>query len=286
MLDLRMIDSLDLPELDPYRTMKRPDAHEQVGIFVAEGDKVVRRLLTHPEIPIISMLLPPVWLDTLRPVIEARSELIRVFVAEKRVLEKLTGYSLYQGVLALAKVPTSPHFDQLLQMAARPRLLLAVDGVNNAENLGVIVRNGVGLGAQIMIVGETSSSPYLRRAVRSSMGAVFKLGVAHVAHLPHTLRKLRAQGIRCLAAHPSSIERPLYDTDLTGDVCLVLGHEGLGISPDVLEACDDSIAIPMQRGQDSLNVGSAAAIFLYEIQRQRTQSRAKEPSPPAVGERA
>lgn len=273
MLDLRMIDSLELPELDPYRTMKRPNAHEQAGIFVAEGDKVVRRLLTHPEIPIISMLLPPVWLEKLRATVEERAECIRVFVAEKSVLEKLTGYSLYQGVLALAKVPPSPPFDRLLEQARRPRLLIALDGINNAENLGVIVRNGIGLGAQIMIVGETSSSPYLRRAVRSSMGAVFKMGIAHVAHLPTTLLRLRQKGIRCLAAHPPSIDRTLHETELIGEVCLVFGHEGLGISPEVLAACDEAVAIPMAQGIDSLNVGSAAAIFLYEVQRQRSKTK-------------
>ena len=83
------------------------------------------------------------------------------------------------------------------------------------------------------------------------------------------LRELRARGVRCLAAHPHTEKKFLAAADFSGDVCIVLGSEGTGISQSVLAACDEAVAIPMANGVDSLNVASAAAVFLYEAARQR-----------------
>jgi tRNA G18 (ribose-2'-O)-methylase SpoU len=144
-----------------------------------------------------------------------------------------------------------------------------VDALTNAENLGALVRNCVAFGVQGLLVGETSNSPYLRRAVRSSMGTIFQLPVVELASLAQTLRELRGQGIRCVAAHPHTDRRTVAQSDLALDCCLVFGSEGYGISPAVLEQCDEAVAIPMHPGVDSLNVGSAGAVFLYEASRQR-----------------
>jgi tRNA G18 (ribose-2'-O)-methylase SpoU len=118
-------------------------------------------------------------------------------------------------------------------------------------------------------VGETSSSPFLRRAVRSSMGTVFQLPIVESTSLIGSLRDLRARGIRCVAAHPHVKGRVLSQAELSADVCLVFGSEGHGLSPATLAECDEAVAIPMPATVDSLNVGSAAAVFLYEVNRQR-----------------
>jgi TrmH family RNA methyltransferase len=89
--------------------------------------------------------------------------------------------------------------------------------------------------------------------------------------LAGALQLLRAQGIRCIAAHPHADGRTLSHTNFTGDCCIVFGSEGYGISPGVLAACDEAAAIPMPPAVDSLNVGSAAAVFLYEANRQRNR---------------
>jgi tRNA G18 (ribose-2'-O)-methylase SpoU len=164
-------------------------------------------------------------------------------------------------------------------------LLVAVDGLSNAENLGALMRNCVAFGVQALLVGETSSSPFLRRSVRNSMGAIFQLPVweARMANqavqlrrddpapfsLAQTLHDLRARGIRCIAAHPRPDGKTLSQADFSGDCCVVFGSEGHGISAQVLAACDEAVAIPMLNGVDSLNVGAAAAVFLYEAKRQR-----------------
>ncbi len=268
MFHVQPLASFDLPELQPYRTMRRQMEHRQQGLFVAEGEKVVRRLL-ESHFTVLSVLLPEKWLHDLEPLLRARPEDIRVFVAEKQLLETLTGFSMYQGLLALGKVPAPLTIDEILTRSAKPYLLAAADGLSSAENLGALVRNCAAFDAQALLVSETCTSPFLRRAVRSSMGAIFHLPIIESANLAHALRDLRARGIRCVAAHPHAEGRTLSHATLTHDCCIVFGSEGYGISPSILELCDEAAAIPMPPTIDSLNVGAAAAVFLYEAQRQR-----------------
>ena len=271
MLRIQSIESLELPELQPYRTMRRQLEHREQGIFVAEGEKVVRRLL-ESRFAVMSVLLPPKWLQDLRHLLDARAEEVSVFVAEKQVLEELTGFSMYQGLLALGKVPAQASLDEILARGNRPLLLAAAEGLSSAENMGVLVRNCAAFGVSGLFVGETCSSPFLRRAVRSSMGAIFELPVIEPVCLPQCLAKLKANGIRCIAAHPRPGSSGLSGARLDADCCIVFGSEGYGISTAVLELCDEAVAIPISPEVDSLNVGSAAAVFLYEANRQRGRS--------------
>jgi tRNA G18 (ribose-2'-O)-methylase SpoU len=272
MFTIEHITSLDLPELQPYRTMRRQMAHRERGIFVGEGEKVVRRLL-ESKFGVVSVLMPEKWMDELRPLLEKRPEMIRIFLAEKPLLETLTGFSMYQGLLAVGKIPEPMPLEVILITESQPFLLVAVDSLSNAENLGALVRNCAAFGTQALIVGETSSSPFLRRAVRSSMGTVFELPIVETLNLMNCLSSLKARGIRCIAAHPHVEGRTLSDADFTKDCCIIFGSEGHGISGAVLELCDDAVAIPMPPTIDSLNVGSAAAVFLYEANRQRAKCK-------------
>jgi tRNA G18 (ribose-2'-O)-methylase SpoU len=269
MVEKVLIDSLDAPELEAYRTMKWQYEQRNAGFFVAEGDKVVRRLL-ESSLGVSSVLLPEKWFEELRGMLEARPERIKVYVAEKAVLEKLTGYSMYQGVLAVGRVPASAALDEMLSSAhTGAPLLVAVEGVSNAENMGGLVRNCVAFGADGLLVGETSCSPYLRRAVRSSMGTIFKFPILETSSLVNTIRQLKGAGVRCVAAHPHANQRRISEANLKGPVCIVLGAEGAGLTKELLAACDEAVVIPMAQEVDSLNVGTAGALFLYEAARQR-----------------
>jgi len=296
MADVRLekISSLGLPELAPYRTLRRPFEHEEQGIFVAEGDKVVRRLLAS-HFGVVSVLLLENRVAEFAPLLNTRPEreLPVYSVAEKSLLEKLVGFEMFQGVLAIGRIPRQPPLETILAGSPRPRLLVAMDELANAENLGSLVRNSAAFGAHALIVGETCSSPYMRRSVRNSMGTIFQLPIFQVRDrrgeiseprhadgrlkrrddpvptLAGTLHELRKSGVRCLAAHPRPDGKTLAQADFTGDVCIVLGSEGHGLSQSVLEACDEAVAIPMANGVDSLNVGAAAAVFLFEAVRQR-----------------
>jgi len=101
------------------------------------------------------------------------------------------------------------------------------------------------------------------------MGTIFQLPVIETGNLVRTLASLREYGLRCIAAHPHVEGRTLSQADFQRDCCLVFGSEGYGISPAALELCQDAVAIPMPPTVDSLNVSAAAAVFLYEANRQR-----------------
>lgn len=268
-LNIETIKSLDAPELEVYRTLRRPDEHERAGVLVATNVKVLQRLLAS-RFRIVSVLLTPTWLERLEPRLRARSEYFPVYIGEQALLETITGYQLHQGALAVAKIPPQPGFESLLEAAKRPLLLAAVEGIANAENLGSLVRSCAAFGVSFLIVGETCGSPFQRRAVSGSMGAIFEQSVVQVNNLVATLMNLRTQGIRCLAAHPHPGSNRLSSEDLRGDCCLVFGAEGPGLSAEALAACDGTVAIPMPSHMNSLNVASAAAVFLYEASRQRS----------------
>jgi tRNA G18 (ribose-2'-O)-methylase SpoU len=240
-------------------------------------------------------LFPERWIPEFEPFIQQRPEKeITVFVAEEKVLlEQLTGFSLFQGVLAVGKIPPPVTLEIIFDASSSPRLFVAIDELSNAENIGALVRNCVAFGVQALIVGETSSSPFLRRAVRNSMGTIFQLPVLELNRsgdfraplsaferpkrrdeppsitLVQTLHALRERGVRCVAAHPHADGKTISQADFARDCCIVFGSEGNGISPAVLKACDEAVMIPMPPTVDSLNVGGAAAVFLYEAARQR-----------------
>jgi len=184
----------------------------------------------------------------------------------------MVGFEIYQGVLAIGKIPPPRALEAILTVAPHPRFLVAMDGLANAENVGALMRNCVAFGVAALIAGETCSSLFLRRTVRNSMGALFKLPVLESPNLVQTLGALRARGIRCLAAHPRPDGKSLSQATFTGDCCVVFGSEGHGISKEVLAACDEAVVIPMSNEVDSLNVSAAAAVFLYEVNRQRGQA--------------
>lgn len=263
--------SLDETDLQPYRTLRRPLEHQHNGIFVAEGKKVVRRLLGSA-LEVLSVLLTPEWLEEYRPLLEQCPGALPVFVAPKQLVEEIVGFNLHQGIMAVGRIPRPLTLQETLVRVQHPTLLVAIDGLTNAENLGALVRNCAAFNVDALIVGETSSSPYLRRAVRNSMGTIFELPVVHVANLVESLHDLKSKhSLRVVAAHPHLERKTLHQASMTGDCCIVFGSEGEGIRTAVLAACDDLVAIPMQEGVDSLNVASASAVFLYEVQRQRSK---------------
>jgi tRNA G18 (ribose-2'-O)-methylase SpoU len=269
MYRLRQIDSFDAPELAPYRTMRRSKDHAAQGIFVAEGDKVVKRLLRDSRYGVVSVVLPPDRLHEFTPLLMTRPEDFDVFLAPKTFLEGLIGFHMYQGVLAVGKIPPQPSLDGVIAESPRPLLLVAADELANSENVGALVRNCAAFGVHAIIVGESCASPWLRRSVRSSMGTIFSLPVIETASLVLTLCSLRETGVHIIAAHPHVDKRTLRQGRFTGDCCIVMGNEGKGIRPEVLEACDEAVAIRMPPSVDSLNVTSATSVFLYEANRQR-----------------
>lgn len=267
MVEIRNIGDFEDPALVPFRTMRNQMGHLGGGVFVAEGEKIVRRLLDSP-IEVVSVLVPTRWREVFETLLAGRPERIQLFVGEKDVLTRLTGFSMFQGVLGLARVPRSVGLVGLLGGKGTP-FLVALDGLTNAENVGTLIRNLVAFGGHGLLVGETSSHPYLRRSVRSSMGSIFKIPYHEPLDLASSLRSLRGMGVRCLAADTGIGARSVWEVDLTGPTCFVFGAEGEGLRAGVREACDDLVEVPMCAGVDSINVANAGAAIFSETLRQR-----------------
>lgn len=262
-----LVDSLDAPELEPYRTLRRPTAHRQAGIFVAEGEKVVLRLVDSG-LPVGSVLVSPERLERHRETFERLGDATPLFVAPRSRLEEIVGFSLHQGILALGQVPPPPDLDLRLGTLVVPPLVVALDGIVGAENVGVIVRNAAALGAHALVSGGGTASPWLRRAVRNSMGSIFGLPILETDDLVGELERLRDRHrLACWAAVPSGAP-PMETIDLAGGTLLVFGSEGDGVSAAVRATCD-GVTIPMSPGVDSLNVAAASAVLLAEAARQR-----------------
>jgi tRNA G18 (ribose-2'-O)-methylase SpoU len=270
-LTITDVASIEHPHLEPYRTLKRPLEHQKEGIFVAEGEKVVRRLLSS-SLRILSIMLTPEWFALYRSLLEARSETISVHIAKKELMETIVGFQLHKGIMAVAKVPERTTLESIVRNVKRPLFFVAADGIMNSENLGVIVRNCASFDVSALLIGETSCDPYLRRAVRNSMGNIFSLPVVYLSDIAEELRHVHSEyGVTIIAAHPRESSGSIDSIDFTGNCCIVLGSEGHGISERALAACDMEATIPMTMGVDSLNVASASAVIMYEVRRQRAR---------------
>ncbi len=272
MMNVVRINSLGLPFLEPYRTLRRTMEHRKQGIFVAEGEKVVRRLVGS-RLKILSMLMTEEWFEIYSGILEGRQIEQGIFVSEKSLLEQIVGYGLHQGIMAIGRVPDAIDVFADLENLPEPRLLLATDGIANSENMGVIARNCAAFGVQVLLTSETSCDPYLRRSVRNSMGTIFRLLTASTENLAETIRRLHDEFLfKIVAADPKEDSIDIERIDLTKSICLVFGSEGTGISHDVLEQCEVRVKIPMSNKVDSINVATSVGIVLFEISRQRAAS--------------
>lgn len=263
---IQHITTLDHPDLEPYKTLRRPIEHLEQGIFVAEGEKVVARLL-ESALTIRSILLSSDWFEKYRAVIEQNSNQIAVYLGAKKLLESIVGHELHQSIMGLGMVPEPLHTGSLSERKGTNTLYVLVDGITNAENMGVIVRNCVCFNVDALLVLPSSCDPYLRRSVRNSMGNIFQMPIVYIRDTVEEIRLLKESGIRLIAAHPHPNSVEIHRRTPSDRCCIVLGAEGHGISAEVLPLCDEFVSIPMRPGVDSLNVASASAVLLWELQK-------------------
>jgi tRNA G18 (ribose-2'-O)-methylase SpoU len=251
----------------PFRDLKQPRA---AGTFIAEGEKIVPRLLAS-EIEITTLYLTEEHFDEKRALIEAhvQEREAEVLIAPKEEMERIVGFPLHQGILASALIPKEKTLDELIT-SAKPSLFIMLDEIADAENMGTLYRNSLALGATAVILDSKSVSPWHRRAVRVSMGAVLRLPTVTVDSLSDTVNFIRSKGIYTYAATLSEKAKPIWEFDMTNDTALIFGSEGYGIRKEVIQAADGEVIIPMSKVGDSLNVAVAQGMMLYEIKRQRT----------------
>ena len=238
------------------------------GIFIAESAKVVRLALEMGCKPVAYLMERRQLTNQGREFIENAGS-VPIFTADDEVLEGLTGYRLYRGVLAAMRRPKLPSVDEVLKDAHRVAVL---EGIVDSTNIGAIFRSAAALNVDAVLVTANCGDPLYRRAVRVSMGTVFqvpwtRIGETNEDWPERGLEKLRNLGFKSAAMALSDDSVSIDDERLNKEekLCIVFGTEGDGLAKETIARCDYTVRIPMAHGVDSLNVASAAAVAFWQL---------------------
>jgi 23S rRNA (guanosine2251-2'-O)-methyltransferase len=197
---------------------------------------------------------------------------VRVRPESREQLTLLAQTAAHQGVVAMVRPQESLAIQDLFEPATgqsgAARLVLALDGVEDPQNLGALLRVADGAGVDGVVLTERRSAPLSPVAVKASAGAAEHLRIARVVNLVRALEDLKRKNLWIIGLDERGTSA--YDQfDLTGDCVIVLGREGAGLHDLVRRTCDHLLRIPMAGGVSSLNVSAAGAVVLYEASRQR-----------------
>ncbi len=252
------------PRLADYVSLRdsqlRRSLEAERGLFIAEGEKIIRRAVEAGYEP-RSFLLAPRWLEGLADILDASDA--PVYVVPEDVTERLTGFHVHRGALA-ALTRSVRH--QVADLLGARRLVVCQDIVDH-QNLGAIIRDAAALGWDGVIVSAGSADPLYRRAIKGSMGTVFSEPWARLQP-GEGPALLRDAGLRTVAliTRADAVDVDTLAGDLAAErVALLVGSEGPGLSPDWIDAAEFAATIPMRAGVDSLNVSAATAIACHVL---------------------
>jgi tRNA G18 (ribose-2'-O)-methylase SpoU len=262
---LEPIEQLDDPRISNYRNVKDSTLRDARGLFVIESRLCVRRLLSASRFPVCSVLVTETALEALGDALSQLGEDTPVYVASSTLLEKLVGYNLHRGCIALAKRGPERSLDEILD--SRPGLLVGLERVANPENVGNVFRNAMAFGADAVLLSRDCADPLYRKAVRVSMGGTLLTPFAYLDGWPEAIERLAAAGFATLAlsteARAIDLAALEIETEASRRIALILGAESEGLDAATLAAVDWNVRIPMASGVDSLNVATAAGIALH-----------------------
>ena len=250
------------PRLADYRDLRdvtlRQSLEAEHGLFLAEGEKVVRRAVL-AGYPVRSFLMAPRWLDGLADVMDPVDA--PVYVVTEALAEQVTGFHVHRG--ALASLGRTPLADPR-RVLDGARTVMVLENIVDHTNIGAILRGAAALGIDAVLLAPRCADPLYRRAVKVAMGAVFAVPWTRLPDWYAALPDLAARGFTTVALTLAEDAVPLEEAVAGLDrVALVMGSEGHGLSPRWESAAQRRAVIPMRRGVDSLNVAAAAAVASY-----------------------
>ena len=203
---------------------------------------------------------------------KARSSGVVVVEADRRKLDAMSQTHAHQGVIALCAVKeycTVADILAIAQARGDPPFVIVCDEISDPHNLGAIIRSAECAGAHGVIIPKRRSAGLTAVVDKTSAGAVEHVAIARVPNLSAAIGELKKSGLWVYGAAAEGAS-PMWQTDLTGPVCLVIGSEGDGIGRLVRENCDFLVSIPLKGQISSLNASAAAAVLMYEVLRQRS----------------
>lgn len=259
--DDRLADYVRLRE-----TSLRRHLEAEQGLFIAEGEKVIRRAVEAAYRP-RSFLLAARWVAGLADVLQQWPE-VPVFVVTEELAEQVTGFHVHRGALASLHREQRHSLDELL---ALDRLVVCEDIVDHT-NVGAILRSAAGLGFDGALLSPRAADPLYRRSIKVSMGAVFSLPWARLPDWHGAPERLRSAGFTTVALTLAEDALDLSEVVVEQrrrptKLALLLGTEGAGLSERWSTGATVRATIPMAAGIDSLNVAAAAAVACYALAR-------------------
>ena len=266
MVRIQVADAQDQRLSDYVRlrdTSLRRHLESAQGLFIAEGEKVIRRAVAAGYRP-RSFLLAERWLTGLEEVLQRWPE-VPVYVVTEDLAEEVTGFHVHRGALA------SLHREErhsVADLLTRQRLVILEDIVDHT-NVGAILRNAAALGWDGALLSPRAADPLYRRSIKVSMGAVFSLPWARISDWSGTPARLTDAGFLTVALSlaPDAVDLGQLAADLRPDqrVAIMVGTEGAGLSARWTAGAAVRAQIPMSAGIDSLNVAAASAIACYSL---------------------
>jgi len=248
------------------RRLRELKARASRELVLLEGSRLVAEALA-ARVEILEAAVSPRFRDSQRGRRVLRS-LEGCGVAPRTVAEdvlaSLSELETGEGVLAIGR---RPRFSEAELYQGVPLVLVAA-GIQNPGNLGGLLRTAEAAGSSGAYLTQGSADPLSWKSLRGSMGSALRLPHLTGTRLPEILARLKARGVKSVAAVPRA-PRSYLQLDLRGPTALVIGGEGSGLDADTLKGVDLQVSIPMHGPVESLNVGVAAGILLFEAARQR-----------------
>jgi len=250
------VNNISIPELEIYSSL-RESAFREDGSFIADSPKVVN-LLLNSDIKIISMLATQEYYDAFEELLNAKAIPLK-YLTTKDEMKKIVGHKIHHNCMMHGIRPKDVALDEL------DDAVLILDGITSAENVGSIVRSCAALGIYSLVIAKQTPHPFNRRALRVAMGHSHLLKTHQHDNIKKTILTMQKRGYRVFAAEVREGSTPLSQVQTPQKWVLIMGHEGRGISEDILELCDEVVTIEMQEGIKSFNVSVAASLMMYQF---------------------
>jgi tRNA G18 (ribose-2'-O)-methylase SpoU len=263
------IDDPDDPRIGAYRNIREKDLSGREGLFIAEGKVVLNVLFAARRFAVESVLLLENRVAGMQETLSAVPEGTPIYVANQDVIDRIAGFHLHRGVLALGRRRVGEDPAGLIESLPQKALVIVLVGISNHDNVGAIFRNAAAFGADAVILDETSCDPLYRKAIRVSVGAALKVPFVRGGDGDSIMAALREADFDVLALSPRG-ETDIGEVTSSARTALAFGTEGEGL-PTRLLARLRTVRIDMAPGFDSLNVAAASAVALHHLWRKRRE---------------
>jgi tRNA G18 (ribose-2'-O)-methylase SpoU len=255
---MKLIEIIDInsSELAIYKTL-RDNQFTKDNSFIADSPKVVNIILK-TDIHIKSIFATTEYYQEYKEIIEQKN-IDKLYVASKEIMESIVGHKIHHNVMAHGTRPSAYPLNELGEQ------IIMLDNITSTENIGSIARSAAGLGIDSYLLPKQSPHPYGRRALRVSMGYISNLKYSIYDDIKTTINSLKKRGYKIYGAEVTADSTPLAKVKVANKWVLLMGHEGHGLSQEVIELCDEIVTIEMDSSVKSFNVAVASSIMMYQF---------------------